>query len=151
MCNSRISGVNHFTLSNCFFIALEYFITHFRRNNPVFASVCFDANFSHPQKIDLIYRPNILRHWFEDHIIIAITINQLYETWQVGSYGNNIPDKDKPIKLFIIWEKLTSNMCIWITKNDTIYGNVQRHSFIRVNKQWPLLLTWFNFNPSMDK
>ena len=22
---------------------------------------------------------------------------------------------------------------------------------IRVSPQWPLLLTWFNFNPSMDK
>ena len=30
-------------------------------------------------------------------------------------------------------------------------SNASAMSYISVDQQWPLLQTWFNFNPSMDK
>ena len=36
--------------------------------------------------------------------------------------------------------------------NTSLDSNVASHNWRRLyTDQWPLLLTWFNFNPSMDK
>ena len=37
-----------------------------------------------------------------------------------------------------------TNMDLYVSLGGQIYGQYERH-------QWPLLLTWLNRNPSMDK
>ena len=38
-----------------------------------------------------------------------------------------------------------------IFKDDQNQNKVNKSNHIPANDLWPLLLTWFNFNPSMDK
>ena len=43
--------------------------------------------------------------------------------------------------------------CIWhdFFKDDMVGMKVANMDCVRETHHWPLLLTWFNFNPSMEK
>ena len=46
-----------------------------------------------------------------------------------------------------------TNVCVWLQTVvlETLLEVRLHVSEPRINSQWPLLLTWFNFNPNMDK
>ena len=61
------------------------------------------------------------------------------------------------LRMFIsvnIIKQAHTNIALIAIRNEyiwTIYIFILYSSIAIVNHQWPLLLTWFNFNPSMDK
>ena len=63
-----------------------------------------------------------------------------YKAKLCGTPHHKCPDKHISIKVFVSY--ILS--CVWFTLHWTA-------AYMCVWGQWPLLLTWFNFNPSMDK
>ena len=56
----------------------------------------------------------------------------------------DIPD----IRIFVDWMQIDNSGA---ETGPGKYRGYWCHGFLCGNPKWPLLLTWFNFNPSMDK
>ena len=74
---------------------------------------------------------------------------EFYGTWSalIWSYCINCVYNDNNAIISIQYFFHIYDLWYDISINRKVYGRDMRH----VWSQWPLLLTWFNFNPSMDK
>ena len=64
--------------------------------------------------------------------------------WDMGQVHFGIPETGL---LWVLWRKITVHNSLL----KLVLANHNFLSWLLLGHQWPLLLTWFNFNPSMDK
>ena len=110
---------------------------------------------SNAENVSIWWHQNEMRptqvSWFNDEMTINITRRSF--TWIVSSAGVVVSSKIPP-ELVLIKERVLpslNTLCLKLNRMDIIILFSLRCFYVLFMSLGPLLLTWFNFNPSMDK